>query len=525
MHVGLPRSQTLLSEKERKHLCNLFEKASLDPTDTPSPEVIRKMLKKYGQNFLEKRTLKLFDSIQEDDIILLDALVEVVLDELEEWDGEVEELVAEGEQPRIQIQTGLRLCLKLDSLAGQTKVYVRFKTSKMFPEDGLNLRESDGTDKTRIWLCREAYQGWSTPLIAVGNGTVEKLDGASLDWNHGVQFFDSENRWRAKLRGADVRLFRLGTIDGLPDWVETQKLERGREFLIAFSQRVEESIIKWAEESCGYFKQEQVSGLPSGWSLIRIKNATVSCPEIDVLSVSTSVRLILIEGVKSGKGNVYFKFAPPKVVIENSSGLEKVTMNGVQLRQPDVSSPIWVLPDDAPVEQSLRIEVVIEEHRLSKIIHLKEFDLPGSFDETPCRDNSGKICRNDIPVRVCGSIVSGEREQISYPSIIPTHLGDKIIFIGEKPGEIADWPHDATPSSWHPVWAIVCKGRKQREAFFCGTPEHIKGNYCLAGPIGDRLCIKGWKEALWVRRKITVPPEIKHIRKIWDKYMEAAKNV
>lgn len=522
MHVGLPRSQTVLSDYERKHLPNLFDEAGLDPTDTPSPEVIPKMLRNYGQDVLERRTFKLLDSTQGDDVVLRKALVEVVLDELEEWDGAVEELVAEEEQPRLQVHTGLRLCVKLDSLAGQVSVYVRFKTSRMFPEDGLNFKGRDGG---YIWFCREAHQGWSTPLTDVGNSSVEKLDGASLDWNGGVQFVDSENHWRARLRGTNVRLFRLGMMDGLPDWVETQKLERGREFLVAFSQSIEDRIKKWGEESCEHFKQERVSGLPSGWSLIRIKNVTASCPGIDILSASTSARLILIEGVKSGRGNVYFKFAPPKVAIENSSGFENVTMNGVQLRQPDARLPIWVLPDDVPVSQPLRIEVSLEEYCLSKIIRLEEFGLPVSFDGTPYRDGSGKICGNDVPVRVCGSIVFGEREQISYPSMIPTHLGDKIVFLGERPGEVADWPREPVPSSWHPVWAIAGRSRKRWDVFFCGTPEQLKSGYSLAESVGDRSCIKRWKEALWVRRKITVPPEIKDVRRIWEEYVGAARNV
>ncbi|GAG54463.1 unnamed protein product, partial [marine sediment metagenome] len=260
-YVGLPRSQTVLSDHERKHLPNLFDEAGLDPTNAPSPELIPKILRKYGQNILENRTFKLLDSTQNEDIVLRKALIEVVLDELEEWDGTVVEISTEEGQPRLQVNTGLRLCIRLDLIAGQVSVYVRFKTSRIFPEDGLNFSRRD---EERVWFCREAYQGWSTPLADISTDSNEKLDGSSLDWDRGNLFIDSENHWRAKLRGTEVRLFRLGGIDGLPDWVETQKLERGREFLIAFSQRLEDRIREWGEECCNYFKQERVSGLPIG---------------------------------------------------------------------------------------------------------------------------------------------------------------------------------------------------------------------------------------------------------------------
>lgn len=522
MHVGLPRSQTVLSERERKHLPNLFNKAILDPTDAPSPEVIPKILRYYGKEILEKRTLKLLDSSQAEDIGLRKALIEVVLDELEEWDGTIEEIIDEEIQPHLHVNTGLRLCIKLDTMAAKLSVYVRFKTSRIFPEDGLNFKGQDGQNS---WFCRETYQGWSSTLKYITNGSSIKLDGSSLDWNKGALFVDDNNHWRARLRGADVRLFRLGEMDGLPDWVETQKLERGKEFLVAVTERLEERIRKWGEDCCKYCMQERFSGLPSHWSLFRIKNASESCPDLDLLYLSTSTRLILKEGIKSGYGNAYFKFAPPKVAIENSSGFEDVTINGVKLRKPNVKLPIWVLPDDLPGDQSLRIEVKLEDHRLSKIIRLEDFSLPISFDETLHRDSGGIICGNEVSLRVCGSIVCGENEPNSYPSMIPTYLGERIIFLGDKPGQVADWPREEIPSEWKPVWAVVYRGRKQWKVIFCGTSEQLKIGNFTHKPINDKSRVKLWKEILWVRRKITIPPEIKYVRKVWNKYMRVGKNV
>lgn len=521
MHVGLPRSQTVLSEHERKLLLKLFYETGLDPTDTPSPTVIPKMLKCYGQDILENRTLKLLDSTQADDAVLLKALVEVVLDELEEWDGTFQYQIVKEEPSRLHVHTGLRLCVKLDLLAASSSVYVRFKTSRMFPEDGLHFKRKHDVS---VWFCREAHQGWSTPLKDIISEPPVKLNGTALDWNDGVQFVDGENHWRARLRGAKARLFRKG-IDGLPDWVETQKLERGMEFLVACSRELNEKVKEWGSKNCKRFEHRQVSGLPSEWVLYYGKNASNSCPGIDILSVSTTARLVLTEGIKSGKRNVYFKFTPPKVVVENSSGSEKVTMNGVRLRQPDVRIPVWVLPDNVPVDQPLRIEVDLGEHRLSKVIRLEEFGLPLSFDEIPCRDGKGEICASDISVRVSGAVVYGEREIIEYPGIISTHLSDRIIFLGGRPGEVADWPSESVPSSWQPVWAVVKRGRKRWDVYFCGKPEHLRRGCSCPEPVGGRSCIRRWKEALWIRRKRTVPPQIRDVRLIWEDYVRVARNV
>lgn len=521
MNVGLPRSQTVLSENERKHLIRLFDEAGLDPTDVPSPEVIPKILMRYGQGILENRTLKLLDSTQAEDTVLRKALAEVVLDEIEEWDGTVEEHVFTDDRPRLQVHTGLRLCVNLDLLAASANVYVRFKTNKMFPEDGLCFKEKHVDS---VWFCREVHQGWSTPLMNISSEPLGKLDGAALNWNDGVKFVDSENNWRATLRGAKIRLFRL-RINGLPDWVETQKLERGIEFLVACSLEYKDKVKEWGNNNCSCFVHRDVSGLPSEWFLYYGKNASKSCPGIDILSLSTTARLILTEGIKSGRGNVYFRFAPPKVMVENGYGLEKVTINGEQLKRPDVHIPVWVLPDDLSVDQPLRIEIDLGEHRLSKMIRLEEFDLPLSFDKTPCRDSKGEICASGISVRASGTVVYSEKEITSYPDFTPTHLSDRIIFLGEIPGEIADWPREPIPSSWHPVWAVVKKARKQWDVYFCGKPEHLKRDCTNSKPVGKRSRIKRWKEALWIRRKRVVPPQIRNVRLIWENYMRIARNV
>ncbi|MBC8484513.1 MAG: hypothetical protein H8D45_00525, partial [Bacteroidetes bacterium] len=109
IYVGLPRSQTILSENERKHLPNMFDAAGLDPTDPPSPEIIPKMLSYYGQSILANRTRSLLESTQADDDVLKSALVELVLDELDEWDGTIPDKKTIEEPPRKQAHTSLRL--------------------------------------------------------------------------------------------------------------------------------------------------------------------------------------------------------------------------------------------------------------------------------------------------------------------------------------------------------------------------------------------------------------------------------
>ncbi|MBL7083771.1 MAG: hypothetical protein ISS41_09100 [Candidatus Aminicenantes bacterium] len=521
IYVGLPRSQTILSENERKHLPNMFDAAGLDPTDPPSPEIIPKMLSYYGQSILANRTRSLLESTQADDDVLKSALVELVLDELEEWDGTIPEQNTREESPRKQVHTSLRLCIKMDPMASAVEIYVRFKSPKLFPEEGLHFTRS-GDDHE--WQCYELHRGWSTPLKQHRNDLPQKLDGALLDWHAGERLTDTEVHWRARLKGKDVRLFRLG-IDGLPDWVETQRLERGIEFLVACKSGFREKIRTWGSEGCETFEQKNVTGLPSGWLLFHSKNASESCPGIDILTLSTTVRLHLEGGIKADKGNVYFKFAPPKIVLENSAGSEKVTVNGEQIEQSKNQAHVFVLPVDVPSSLPIRIEVDLGDHRLSKIIRLEEFDLPDSFDDTPFRNSKGDIGSNDMSVKACGADVYGIEQETHYQGPDLTLLFKKVIFIGEIPGEIAAWPDEPYPSTWHPVWAAVKRGRKNWEILYSGTAEQLKRVSTLPSPAGDRSQIKLWKKVIWHRRKRNTPPEIEDVRIIWNDYMRLAQHV
>lgn len=526
--VGLPLSQTLITEDERKHLTNLFDRAGLDPTDAPSPDVMPGILKSFGQDVLKKRTLRLLDIRKKDDIILADALIELILGELEEWDETtLEEPDVKG-QPSLRIQkTGLRICLNIDPVSQNVSSYLRFKTSKIFPEEGLNFLQSGDS---HIWSCTEAHHGWSKVLQDYQTTPPRTLDTSKINWKKGLQLTDRENNWRAYIRGAATRLFFQGQYEELPDWVETHRLERWAQFLIACVGDDIEKVKLWGTDSCENFEQKNVSGLPKNWILFSGRSATKSCPGIDILSVSTSTRLLLRGGIKTGRGrgNRFLKFALPKIVLENSSGDELVTMNRIRLKQTDKKIPVWQLPENAPIREPLRIEVELKDQCLSRVLMLEEPNLPRTFDKVPCRNRNGQICKRDPSVSyACGATVVsiGEEIKIPYPQGLPTYLSSRIEFIGEIPGEIVNWPREPLSSKWHPVWAIVNKGRKKWEVYFCGSPEHLNLDHCPGEPLRERRNLKRWRMALWNRRKITKQPELGRLKIIWEKYMRVAYHV
>jgi hypothetical protein len=386
--VGLPLSQTIISEDERKHLPVIFSEAVLDPTDSPPPEVMLRILKQYGRSVLQKRTYSLLDNQSER--VLKNALTGLVIDELEEWDGTLAGQEGATDTPqRRTAHTGLRICLSVDMLSRTAECRVRFKTKNQFPEEGLDF--SCPGDPSHIWSCTEIHQGWSKILKDNQFHPPVMLDGASLDWINGSTLRDQENGWQAKLRGSTTKLFISGRTENLSGWVEKQRLERNVEFRIVSYGADIETVRKWGNECCAGFQEHVVTGLPEGWILFEGKDARNPCPGIDVLTMSSTVRLLIRGGIKTGTGNAYLRFAPPHFVVENGQGGEVVTLNGQELEKVAPHIPVWRLPTNTPVDTPLRIETTTGEQTLRRTLRLEEPELPVLSTYEHSRDASGNV--------------------------------------------------------------------------------------------------------------------------------------
>ena len=220
--VGLPLSQTLISEDERKHLPLLLSDRGLDPSDLPSPEVVLRILRQTGASLFERRTLRVLDGPEDrDSAVLRSALVDVVIEELEAWDGGTVEDTPHG------TQATLRLCLKHDQLAQRVTCRVRMRTAATLPDDGCTFVREGGTSS---WACEDLFGGWSSTLHDPDADPLQELDGTKLEWRNGEHLVDDESRWIATLRAAPTRVFTPGRHEGLPDTVERQRLERNTPF-------------------------------------------------------------------------------------------------------------------------------------------------------------------------------------------------------------------------------------------------------------------------------------------------------
>ena len=254
-----------------------------------------------------------------------------------------------------------------------------------------------------------------------------------------------------------------------------------------------------------------------------------SCPGIDILSVSSLLRLLLRGGIKISSGNTYLKSPLPEIILENSLGNEIVSLNGTPLKRTDTALPVWQLPETIPVNEILKIEAKAGDQELRRVLRIEEPSLPLSFNLTLSRTTAGsfRFGENQPGAKVRGVTVdlTGFTGKMPfYPHILPFHLSERIVFIGQQPGQITNWPNEGLPA-WHPVWAIAKKGHREWEAHFCGVSEQGTPGSCKTEPFGSVSDRKQWKEALWVNRKTTSPPQLKQLGMVWKEYMEAAKNV
>ncbi|HHT9159009.1 MAG TPA: hypothetical protein ACFYEH_04020 [Candidatus Brocadiaceae bacterium] len=526
IHIGLPLSQMLLSHDEREKLYVIFNQAELDPTDIPAVDTIKRKMLYYGNqgHLLEKRTLKLLEANDSENMVLKNALLEFVLDELAEWDGTVPEIQHEDKEFPKEAKTGLRICLNIDNVSNRVKSYLRFKTNKSIPDTGLNFQ---GSDYSGILTCFETNANWSSPLK--DQAASQRLDASSIDWLRGFYMKDPENNWHTKLKGSSVRLFVSGKREVLPDWIESHHLERKCEFMIAAHSSMIETVRNWGSEFCEKFQDKFYNGLPAGWILFYGKNATKSCDGVEVLALSDLLRMRLQGGIKTGRGNTYLKFGLPFVSLENISGNEKIKINGVEIKRDDENVLRWELRGEYPLYEPLQIQVFTDssESFQTRIIKIEAPRIQSEFDDIPCRGPGGNVV--DAKVSVCyviGAKVTGidKRETNVFSTALPTHLSSRIIFIGSRPGEIRDWPTEDLPDEWQPVWAIVKDTHKRWDIYFCGSPEHLDDKHVPGSPLADRRTVKRWKEAVWVNRKINQPPALPHLSSIWKKYKEAVKN-
>lgn len=313
IHIGYPLAQSLLTEQERKALPGVFYNADLDPTVTPSAEELARALRSStSRHLLRPRTVRLVEDRNDDDQYT--ALLDVVADELAEWDGAVVTSNVGGRPNRLA-SAGLRIGLDLDPVAKTASASLRCKLNREFPEEGIDVVIPGYSER---FIAQEYMDNWSLPVATLETG--EYLDASRLDWKTGLTLSPGQTGLRLRLPGRPIRIFEDGISEGIPGLIEVHALPRAGSFYLAYSDHTWSQLAEWATTECRDFEHlELVSGLPRGWRLARVAEATGTDrvhDEFPFLSFPPGIRVLLVGGVRSASGNSFFSFAPPDVALE-----------------------------------------------------------------------------------------------------------------------------------------------------------------------------------------------------------------
>jgi hypothetical protein len=520
VHVGRPIAQTLLTQEELKALPVIFAQADLDPTSRPSEAAIAQSIAKYGRKHLRNRTLHLLEETSAHDE-LRQALVERIIDELCDWDRTAELLCDE----ETQVYGHLRLCCKLDETAGRATMTLRCSTKHEFPEDGLFLVIDSNPDS---FYCDEYSMGWSEPIKAKSDD--KNLDASKFDWCQGLRMQSPDSRWHFKLAESSVRVFIKGEGEGLPGLIEVRQLPKGSPFYLAVHEKSSADIEKWGASCCqGFDKLSIKEGLPQGWHFFKAAAANrddLVKREYPILALPTTVQLDLRGGIRLDRGNRFFKFAPPKLVLRGCDESVKVYCNE-QLLDCTQAEGIYELPTDTSTETKLEIEGRQGEDVLRRcsLFLVEDFCLPDSIS-TQQFDRFG-YCQTDVDNKsagIAGALVRGVNSPpFNFNTLLPVQGKQRIFFVGREPGQVVSYPSEPLPTDWIPIWAIAL-GRRYGQAMFCGT--NLVESEPMQSRCRDRKKLRQWKEILWHRRKrILLSLGDCRLQALWRKFQKEAEHV
>ncbi len=522
VHVGYPLSQLLFVEQERRAFPAIFYDAGLDPTENyPADELARSLRRPIGRQRLRARTWNLLANRQDEE--LYRALMDAVAEELADWDGTVAPTTQASTTPQTaQSIAGLRICIELDRISGTVSASIRCKINREFPENGLSIE--GGLE------AEEAVNGWSLPLR--NRATGEFLDAAQIDWNGGTTMRDRTFGWRLALRGRPVRIFINGIQEGISGLVETTVIPRGQSFYLSYSQDIWPQLQQWATTKCNGFREIEVyQGLPSNWRLASVESTTDDQVINDAIPsqwLTTRIRLRLLGGIRNGKGNNYFRFAPPVVALVGGSPEAEIYCND-RLLCPD-DSGTFALPYNLAAEHRISLEARdgTSVTRLALFLtgdfRLRQLEPDFFIDPRGIGISNG----SDKP-SIAGAHVKGHNYDLAattaelFEDLSYEIGGLQGFLIGNKPGQIAEWPEEPFPNDWIPTWVIKKKGRKFSAVY---TGKFLSATLTADHPgMPTPKAVRNWKNIIWYRRRRFTLPRDPRERTLWIQLRELACHV
>lgn len=517
MHVGLPRAQTLLTDHERENLPRLFADSGLDPRSRPSEKELGYLLTHDRGNYLRPRTKRLIQSVEGGESAARAALFDVFFEELEHWDCESPVDPDATEQTRTSF-AALRIGMSIDLTAKKVQCWLRCRSSRPYPEQRLRLVPENTNE---VLLCGEDWQGWSTPLERAPPATGI-FDSTLIDWGDGYLAEDHDQGWKASLLGRSIRILVSSAEFGFDGLLEENQIPQSRGFHVLVHSNHSADVQKWGNAYCHDFLKLNVSGLPQGWQLFSIGQATSDAiikNTFPFLEFPSVLRVSLHGGLRFQR-NQYFDFGLP--TIELSGLLEGVSVfcNDFALMKQSTGN-FYIIP---PEVHGRRFTVEVRKDGVSarkktfysiNTLRANNEIEPIEFDRFGLKINHAQ---NDV---VSGVILRGGDGTHLTPELRRTGRRERLFYIGRNPGEVVRYSDKSALKSWAPVWIVLVR-KGEGQAFYCGSNLDLD-EPCPWGYSNSKQS-RLWSLLLWHMRKRISPPSAGPTNRLWNRYKHAAKH-
>jgi hypothetical protein len=421
IHVGIPISQTILSEGERLCLPRLFAAGGLDSAATPSDVLLTKIVRDNDDGELRPRTRKVLQepSLHAEEY---EALTDALLQELAGWDGTVRQ--SAQSQRKATVYGAVKLnCTSVDLVSGTASFRFLCRTQHEFPEDDLLLQITGSHETCR---CREFRSGWSTPLE---DQSGVEFDASSFDWCNGLRLKEMNRGWKFALGTSPVRILVDARNEGLEGLIEIEHLPAASPFLVAAEYYSSKIVEKWGASSCSGFKELlTLDGLPGNWRLYSIERAHNDDAVRDSLPALTfgRTRHIRVQGGIRVSGNRFFSFALPEIEVYGAPEKATVVCNGKSILS--ARSGSYSLDDCRVTEEKLTIEVKVHDSTICRqaIYVENNFVWPQKSALMWSNRLGAQATQRDVS-RVSGSIILGAEIPEFSSWILTTPLAIPII--------------------------------------------------------------------------------------------------
>jgi hypothetical protein len=522
-HVSIPISQVLLTEKERRAIHAYFdENPNVWQVSNLTETAVRNLLLGDCAKNLRHRTIKLLKSGESYDEDMTRILLQRLVYDLQNKRSQGAVFPSSEDYLIPQTtQNKLRLCLRIDETAEQASFGIRYHLGEDASEDDVIIKV-EGMEELVYWP--EYGTNWSS-LFAV-HSTFQEFDATLFDWINYPIFATNSGDLELGLKSSKIRVFTSGQMEGIPNLMEISQLSTDQELYFVVHVSYLDWLNEWGRDNCSGFKLlHDFNGLPKEWQLcyakevFDYKDLQEKAPHLfSVASPEFKFR----GGLRVGKGNDFFSFAPPRVALIGNNLETEVFCNDILLEKSGLDD-LYTLPRDISCGEALRIEARCfgKVTQRSNLFLRVDFSLRVSDAKF---DNFGDL----MPAVSQVASVRGALAEIdslpNMPFTLPITLSQQnsIYLVGSEVGQIAKLPFDRFPIHWSPIWGVQMES-SLGQAIFCGSD--ISEASLIVADHPDERMLREWKELLWERRGKILPPSQPTLRKLWKKFQSEVKHV